>query len=69
MVPLMMGLIGSSVLSGQYISKTGRYRFFPIVGTGLMAIGMLMLSQLHFEVWSASKAHRRWQELLAANPI
>jgi MFS family permease len=44
-----MGLIGSSVLSGQYISRTGRYRFFPIVGTGLMAIGMLMLSQLHPE--------------------
>lgn len=49
MVPLMMGLIASSVLSGQYISKTGRYRFFPIVGTGLMAIGLLMLSQLHPE--------------------
>jgi EmrB/QacA subfamily drug resistance transporter len=47
LVPLMMGIIGASILSGRYISKTGHYRFFPIVGTGMMIVGMLMLSQLH----------------------
>jgi EmrB/QacA subfamily drug resistance transporter len=47
MAPLMLGLITSSIASGRYISETGRYRFFPIVGTGMMCAGLIMLSQLH----------------------
>jgi EmrB/QacA subfamily drug resistance transporter len=46
LVPLMLGLIGASVGSGRYISETGRYRWFPIVGTAMMTIGLFLLSRL-----------------------
>ena len=32
MLPMMAGLIGTSIVSGNRISKTGRYRMFPILG-------------------------------------
>jgi EmrB/QacA subfamily drug resistance transporter len=43
MLPLMGGLIISSITSGQLISKTGRYKIFPIVGATSMVLGMAML--------------------------
>ncbi|HEY4278900.1 MAG TPA: MDR family MFS transporter, partial [Conexibacter sp.] len=46
LVPLMLGLIVTSVASGQVIARTGRYRRFPIAGTGLMAIGFFLLSRM-----------------------
>ena len=44
MTPLMAGITISSVVAGRFITKTGRYRFWPIVGLGLTAIGLYMLS-------------------------
>lgn len=46
LIPLMLGLVGTSVLSGQLISKTGRYKVFPVVGTLVMVIGLYLLSLL-----------------------
>ena len=46
MLPMMAGLIGTSIASGVLITKTGRYRMFPIVGTVLVAIAMLAMTQL-----------------------
>ena len=46
LLPLMAGLLTSSIVSGQVISRSGRYRLFPIVGTALMCAGMLMLSRI-----------------------
>ena len=46
MLPLMAGVLISSIGSGALITKTGRYKIFPIVGTALMTIGMLLLSRL-----------------------
>jgi EmrB/QacA subfamily drug resistance transporter len=43
MLPLMGGLIISSVLSGRMIARTGRYKVFPIVGCAAMVVGMLMM--------------------------
>ena len=37
MIPLIVGLMASSIASGQIISRTGSYRVFPIIGTGLLA--------------------------------
>jgi EmrB/QacA subfamily drug resistance transporter len=37
MIPLVLGLMISSIASGQLISRTGNYRIFPIIGTGLLA--------------------------------
>ena len=44
LLPLMAGLLVVSIASGQIISKTGKYRFFPIAGTALMTLGMYLLS-------------------------
>ena len=44
LLPLMAGLLVVSIGSGQIISRTGKYRFFPIAGTALMTIGLYLLS-------------------------
>jgi EmrB/QacA subfamily drug resistance transporter len=46
MLPLMAGVLFSSIGSGQLIMRYGRYKVFPIVGTALMVVGMLLLSRL-----------------------
>jgi EmrB/QacA subfamily drug resistance transporter len=43
LLPLMVGLLVMSISSGQVISKTGRYRVFPIAGTALMTLGLFLL--------------------------
>ena len=45
-VPLMLGLLGASIGAGQIITRTGRYRVFPIVGMALAAAAMFLLSTL-----------------------
>ena len=56
LTPLMAGVLVTSILSGQLISRLGRYRVFPIAGTALMALAMLLLSRLMpgTSVWVAS---------------
>jgi MFS family permease len=46
-IPLVAGIMAGSIISGQVISRTGRYRIFPIVGTALLVVGMLLFSQIH----------------------
>ncbi|MFL5605024.1 MAG: MDR family MFS transporter, partial [Gemmatimonadaceae bacterium] len=46
MLPMMAGMLTTSILSGQLISRTGRYKHFPILGTGVMTGGLFMLSRL-----------------------
>lgn len=46
LLPLMAGLLATSILSGQLIARMGRYKVFPIIGTGLAAIGIFLLSRL-----------------------
>ncbi len=46
LLPLMAGLLVVSIGSGQLISKTGRYRVFPIAGAGVMTLGMFLLSRM-----------------------
>lgn len=46
LLPLMIGLIIASVMSGRLISKTGKYKIFPIIGTIMAAIAVFMLSKL-----------------------
>ena len=44
LTPLMGGLLVTSIISGNLISRLGHYRPFPIAGTGIMAIGLYLLS-------------------------
>jgi EmrB/QacA subfamily drug resistance transporter len=46
LLPLMAGLLTVSIGSGQIISKTGRYRFFPIAGAAAMTAGLYLLSMM-----------------------
>ncbi len=49
LLPLLGGLIITSTLSGATITRTGRYRIFPIVGTALITAGLLLLSLLEID--------------------
>lgn len=46
LLPLMLGLLTASVLSGRAITRTGRYRRFPVLGTAIAAGGMFLLSTM-----------------------
>jgi EmrB/QacA subfamily drug resistance transporter len=46
LVPLMGGLLVTSIASGQVITRTGRYRAFPIAGTAVVALGLYLLSTM-----------------------
>ena len=43
MLPMVAGMMGASIVSGQLISKTGRVREFPIFGTAVAAVGLFLL--------------------------
>jgi EmrB/QacA subfamily drug resistance transporter len=53
LTPMMGGLLVTSILSGRLISKFGRYRPFPIAGTAVMTVGMVLLSRLDISSSSA----------------
>ncbi|SEG99290.1 drug resistance transporter, EmrB/QacA subfamily [Nonomuraea solani] len=46
LLPMMAGMLTMSIVSGQIISKTGKYRFLPIAGTAVASAGMLLLSTM-----------------------
>ncbi|GAA0940921.1 DHA2 family efflux MFS transporter permease subunit [Nonomuraea longicatena] len=46
LLPMMLGMLAMSIVSGQVIARTGKYRYFPIAGTFIATVGMFMLSRL-----------------------
>ncbi|WP_066043384.1 MDR family MFS transporter [Herbiconiux solani] len=44
MIPMVLGLMISSIVSGQLISRTGRYKIFPTLGTGLLVVAFIYMS-------------------------
>jgi EmrB/QacA subfamily drug resistance transporter len=46
MLPMMAGLIGTSIVSGIAITRTGRYKLFPVAGTLLTAAAMVAMTTL-----------------------
>jgi EmrB/QacA subfamily drug resistance transporter len=46
LLPLMAGLLLTSIATGRLVSRWGRYRIFPIVGTAAMTAGLYLLSRL-----------------------
>lgn len=46
LTPLMLGFLSASILAGRSVTRTGRYRRFPIAGTIIATAGMLLLSTL-----------------------
>lgn len=56
MIPMVLGLASASMISGRITSKTGRYKIFMNVGTGLAATSYLYLSNISadWEIWQVS---------------
>jgi MFS family permease len=56
MTPMMLGLLLTGVTSGQLISRYGRYRPFPIMGTAVSMVGLYLLSRLEVSTptWGAA---------------
>ncbi len=46
LLPLMAGILLASIGSGRVISRIGRLKMFPIIGTALMTVSLLLLSRL-----------------------
>jgi EmrB/QacA subfamily drug resistance transporter len=46
MLPMVVGMMSASIISGQVISRTGRIRGFPIFGAALSAVALLLLSRI-----------------------
>ena len=51
--PLMLGLLGSAIVSGRLVTRWGRYKVFPIVGGVLMTVGVYLMSLIgiHTGAW------------------
>ncbi|HEY0228854.1 MAG TPA: MFS transporter [Mycobacterium sp.] len=45
MLPLVIGLLVTSIAAGTIVGRTGRYKLFPVSGTAIMAVGMFLLSR------------------------
>jgi EmrB/QacA subfamily drug resistance transporter len=45
-LPLVLGIMTGSIVSGQTIARTGRYRIFPIVGSSLMLVALFLFSRV-----------------------
>ena len=52
LLPLTAGIMAGSIISGQIISRTGRYKIFPVIGSVLLVLGMLAGS-------ASRRRHRR----------
>jgi EmrB/QacA subfamily drug resistance transporter len=46
LLPMVLGMLATSIASGQLIARTGRYKVYPIVGSAIMAISLYLLSTI-----------------------
>ncbi len=49
LLPLTLGIMSGSIISGQVISRTGRYRVFPIIGVTLLMVSLFVFHYVHFD--------------------
>ncbi len=56
LIPLMLGIVSTSIVSGKMISKHGHYKRFPIMGTAIMTVGILLMTRLQIDTpyWQIS---------------
>jgi EmrB/QacA subfamily drug resistance transporter len=46
LTPLMLGLIGGTIVAGHIVTRTGHYRVFPILGASVVSVALVLLSRL-----------------------
>ena len=56
LIPLMLGIVSTSIVSGKLISKHGHYKRFPMMGTAIMTVGVLLMTRLQIDTpyWQIS---------------
>ncbi|MFT4009313.1 MAG: MDR family MFS transporter [Nocardioidaceae bacterium] len=56
LLPLVLGLLITSIFSGNVVSRTGRYKIFPVIGSLVMTLGLFLLSRMDADTtgWTAS---------------
>ncbi|MYU05454.1 DHA2 family efflux MFS transporter permease subunit [Streptomyces sp. SID8366] len=64
MLPMTAGIVVASLLSGQLISHTGRYRIYPVLGGALSVAGMWLLSRLDAD--TSRLQYSLWMAVLGA---
>ncbi len=47
LLPMMGGMLTTSIISGQLVSRWGHYKIFPVLGTAVAAIGLFLLSRMN----------------------
>ena len=47
LIPFMLGIVSTSIYSGKAITKHGYYKRFPIIGTAVMTVGILLMATLN----------------------
>lgn len=55
MLPMMAGIIITSILTGRAMSRIGRYKWFPVAGSAVLLAGMFLFTRLHVDssLWTA----------------
>ncbi|MFO7192652.1 MULTISPECIES: MDR family MFS transporter [Thermocrispum] len=53
-LPMMVGMMSSTLIVGRITQKTGRYKIFPIIGTMVISLGSLLFAQLE---WNSPTWH------------
>jgi EmrB/QacA subfamily drug resistance transporter len=48
-LPMVVGMLVASTTSGQVVTRTGRWKAFPVAGLTLLTVGMFLLSRLHVD--------------------
>ncbi|MGA8995735.1 MAG: MDR family MFS transporter [Nocardioidaceae bacterium] len=58
LLPMVVGIFSTSITAGQLMSRTGRYKVFPILGAGTVIVALLLLSRLDADTpyWFAGLA-------------
>jgi len=46
LLPMVLGMLLTSIGSGQVIARTGRYKVFPIIGTAILTVALYLMSTL-----------------------
>jgi MFS family permease len=56
LIPLMLGIVSTSIVSGKLISKHGHYKRYPVMGTSIMTLGILLMTRLQIDTpyWQIS---------------
>jgi EmrB/QacA subfamily drug resistance transporter len=55
LLPLIFGMMAASLASGQFTARTGRYKIFPVIGSILMVLGLLLMTRIGADtpLWQA----------------